>query len=276
MRRRTRTVRPPQPKDLIFDVYGGFAREVGGWAAIGDLIGLLEHVDVDAQAVRSAASRMKRSGLLVPERRDGVAGYALSEPAAEILRDGDSRILRDPHQRSKMPWIVATFSVPEQQRRTRYLIRSRLMRLGFGQGPAASLFAPAVVFPETERMLVRTGLQPYVTMWRGEHLGFGEITDLVAEAWDLDLIGRRYREYLDRFGPVLDSWPREERDERRAFADYLANLASWRPLPYLDPGLPAAVTPSDWPGPAARALFHRIERRLRPQAMRFFVSSLRG
>lgn len=265
-----------QPKDLILDVYGGFARDVGGWVAIGDLIALLSHVDVDAQAVRSAASRMKRSGLLLAERRGGVAGYALSEPAAEILRDGDARIFRDPHQSSVNPWVVATFSVPETQRRTRYLIRSRLMRLGFGQGPAASLFAPAVVVPETQRMLVRTGLQSYVTMWRGEHLGFGGIADLVADAWDLDLIGARHQAYLDRFEPVLDSWPPGERDDRRAFADYVGNLAAWRPLPYLDPGLPHEVTPSDWPAPAARSLFHRLERRLRSQAVRFFVSSTTG
>ncbi len=264
-----------QPKDQILDVYGSFTQEIGGWIAIGDLIQLLAVLDVDAQSVRSAASRMKRRGLLVADKRDGVAGYGLSSQAGEILHHGRARIFggeAETGRADQSDWIVVLFSVPETQRQKRYLIRSRLERLGFGQGPASSWFAPAGVLAETERMLVRQGLSEYVTIWRGELVGFAPIGDLVASSWDLDGIGDRYREYLRTYEPLEQEWIRSKGQDSEAFAVYIRQNALWRELPYLDPGLPPSVTPPHWPGLEARALFGRFENLLRPQAARFFHS----
>lgn len=262
-----------QPKDRILDVYGSFGRTSGGWIAIGDLIKLLECVDLDAQAVRSAASRMKRKGLLLAQKRDGVAGYALSESATEILADGHERIFRSVEPTQDQPWVVALFSVPEAERRKRYLIRSRLERLGFGQGPASSWFAPAAVLPETLRMLERTGLGVYVTIWQGGYVGSADFDQLVARSWDLAAIRGSYDEYLTRFRPVADAWGEQELDDSGAFALYVRQIAHWRTLPYLDPGLPPHVLPLDWPGAEARALFLQLEGLLQAQAGRFFATN---
>ncbi len=283
-----------QPKDQILDVYGSFAQESGGWIAIGDLIQLLAVLDVDALSVRSAASRMKRRGLLVADKREGVAGYGISSQAGEILHDGRARIFGGEAELSKSEvgqtvaggvlagragaeanqsgWIVVLFSVPETERQKRYLIRSRLERLGFGQGPASSWFAPAGVLAETERMLVRQGLSEYVTIWRGELAGFASIADLVASSWDLGEIGDRYRGYLRIYEPLEQEWTRSNGQDSEAFAVYIRQNALWRELPYLDPGLPPSVTPPHWPGREARTLFGRFENLLRPQAARFFHS----
>jgi phenylacetic acid degradation operon negative regulatory protein len=264
-----------QPKARILDVYGAFARDVGGWIAIADLIELLSYFEVDAQVVRSAASRMKRRGLLESRRVDGAAGYALSDTALEILHDGDARIFRGDDPEPATSWVVAAFSVPERERHKRYLIRSRLARLGFGQGPAATWFAPARILPDTERTLRRSELDSYVTLWKAEYAGFADFTELVAAAWDLDATRATYDDYLSTFRPVAEKWSHGEFSDQVAFVDYLGNLAAWRPLPYLDPGLPPSVTPEGWPGPAARAMFLGLERKLRPQAMRFFISVTR-
>ena len=261
-----------QPKDFILDVYGAFARNIGGWVAIGDLISLLSYLEIEEQAVRSSASRMKRNDLLMAERIDGAAGYSLTKTAQEILQDGDRRIFRDIEDDFASSWIVALFSVPESERQDRYLVRSRLARLGFGQGPASSWFAPAAIQTDTERMLRRTGLDAYVTLWRGDYIGFGNIRDLVEQAWDLEEIQERYQEYLDAFEPIEKKWASDTFDDRTAFVDYVRNLTVWRPLPYLDPGLSSAVTSDAWPGTDARRLFLRLEALLRPQANRFFLS----
>ncbi len=269
-----------QPKDRILDVYGSFAQEGGGWLAIGDLIQLLAVLDVDAQSARSAASRMKRSGLLVAEKRDGVAGYALSQRADEILRDGRTRIFGMAEsvdegiadEEAGSGWVVVLFSVPEAERQKRYLIRSRLERLGFGQGPASSWFAPAAVLAETERMLMRQGLSEYVTIWRGDLMGFSSIKELVASSWDLDEIQARYDDYLGTYERLEQQWLEAPGQDSEAFGVYIQQNAVWRELPYLDPGLPASVTPVDWPGAEARSLFARFEKLLRSQAARFFHS----
>ncbi len=94
----------------------------------------------------------------------------------------------------------------------------------------------------------------------------------MADAWNFDDIRLRYDRYLTTFQPIADRWAVEGGDDRAAFVDFLKNLSDWRPLPYLDPGLPADVTPTDWPGPRARALFLRLDQQLRPQAMGYFAS----
>jgi len=53
------------PRSLIVTVYGLYAREVGGWIGVGTLIRLLSELGVDAQAVRSSISRLKRREILV-------------------------------------------------------------------------------------------------------------------------------------------------------------------------------------------------------------------
>ncbi len=262
-----------QPRARILDVYGAFARDVGGWIAIADLIGLLSLFGIEAQVVRSAASRMKQKDLLESRKIGSAAGYALSAEALDILRDGDARIFRDVNENESTSWIIAVFSVPETERQQRYLIRSRLARLGFGQGPAATWFAPASILADTKRMLHRTGLNKYVHLWQGDYLGFEQPSDLVRSAWDLDAIRECYDNYLREFTPVAEQWRSRASDDQQAFIDYLNSLAVWRPLPFMDPGLPAELISDDWPGRAARELFLELQERLRPQAMRYFVAA---
>lgn len=259
-----------QPKDRILDLYGAFGREAGGWIAIAHVIGLLGHVGVDEQAVRSAASRMKRNGLLVAEKRAGAAGYALSKTAMSVLEDGDARIFAS---RSSAPddWLIAVFSVPEAERNVRYVIRSRLADLGFGQASAAVWIAPGALLRETEHLIERHDLAQYVTLWRGAYAGFGDIATVVADAWDLPCIVAEYRSYLATAEVIAARWRAHTRQDRVAFVDYLDNLAQWRPLPYHDPGLPDALVPEGWPAAEARELFHRLDDELRAPAQRFFT-----
>ncbi|HUG85229.1 MAG TPA: PaaX family transcriptional regulator C-terminal domain-containing protein [Euzebya sp.] len=261
------------PRSRILDVYAMFVRPVGGWLAISDLISLLQPLGVDAQAVRSATSRMKRSELLIPDTMAGQAGYALSAEALGILQDGDKRIFRSVDDEAET-WIVALFSVPEAERSKRYQIRSRLERLGFGQGPASSWFAPSVVLPETQRMLQHSGLAGYVTLWDASHVGFGRLVDVVAAAWDLGAIMDAHGSYIDVADGITRRWSQSDAGDAVAWVDYLDNLAAWRPLPYLDPGLPSGVVPPGWPAGAARARFTALEAALKPGAVRFFTASV--
>lgn len=265
-----------RPKDRILDIYGSFARETGGWIAVSDLIVLMAELDIDAQAVRSAASRMKRSGLLVAERVDGKAGYAMSDLGTEILEDGDRRIFQQSPPGGGERWVLALFSVPESERKKRYLIRSRLARLGFTQGPAASWIAPAPLFDEARRMLARSGLDGYVSFFEGEIRPATGGPDTVTGGWDLDGIRNMYESYLAAFRPIAERWIDSPGSDRDAFVHHMNNIGAWRPLPYADPGLPDTVTPADWPGHESRQVFTKLNRQLRPGARRFYRQVVSG
>jgi len=255
------------PRALIVSCFGLYARESGGWLGVAGLIRLLAELGVDAAAVRSSVSRLKRRGILVPERVDGAAGYTLSASARAILDEGDRRIFEPGRAALADGWLLAVFSVPESERDKRHQLRTRLAGLGFGTVAAGVWIAPARLRAETAAVLERHGLAGYVDLFRAEHLGFAEVRGQLDRWWDLDTLSLLHRDFLVRYAPLA----RRTRppDDRQAFAQYLPALTDWRRLPYADPGLPAEVLPRDWPGVRAGTTFFAIRDRLAAPAHRF-------
>ncbi|MEV6574693.1 PaaX family transcriptional regulator C-terminal domain-containing protein [Streptomyces sp. NPDC051577] len=251
------------PRSLIVTFYGAYGRAFEGAVPVAALIRLLGAAGVDAPSVRSSVSRLKRRGFLLPARAaDGSAGYELSPEARLLLEDGDRRIYGSP--RLSQEWLVAVFSVPEQERHKRHLLRSRLARLGFGSVAPGVWIAPAHLHGETGRTLERLHLTAYVELFRGAHLGFAPTPEAVARWWDLSALAKQHEEFLDLHEPVLralQSGP--DPTPERAYRGYLLALDTWRRLPYADPGLPRELLPADWPGDRAAAVFAELHARLR-------------
>ncbi|MFJ7204572.1 PaaX family transcriptional regulator C-terminal domain-containing protein [Streptomyces sp. NPDC098789] len=245
------------PRSLIVTFYGAYGRAFDGPVPVSALIRLLGAAGVDAPAVRSSVSRLKRRGFILPARgADGAAAYDLSEEARQLLADGDRRIYADAGRDGGGEWLLAVFSVPEEERHKRHLLRSRLARLGFGAAAPGVWIAPAALYDETRHTLERLQLTPYVDLFRGAHLGFAATAEAVNRWWDLAALAKQHEEFLGRHEPVLRGWqsgpgPTPE----QAYHDYLLALDSWRRLPYADPGLPRELLPSDWPGERAAAVF---------------------
>ena len=260
-----------QPRERILDVFGAFGRSIGGWIAIADLIALLQPLGLDPQAVRSATSRMKRSGLLEARRIGPVAGYGLTAEALELLADGDRRIFHPTGEGAHTGWVLAIFSVPESQRDRRYLIRSRLAALGFGTVAPGVMIAPRSSAPEALHMLVRKRLHHFVHLWDSELSAPEDERTMVASAWDLPAIALGYRAFIRRAKPILqEALRRESTDGAWEFVQYHDVLSEWRQLPYLDPDLPMELLPNKWPGAEARLLFLDVVDKLERPALGFF------
>ncbi|MFE7777271.1 PaaX family transcriptional regulator C-terminal domain-containing protein [Streptomyces sp. NPDC057445] len=259
------------PRSLIVTLYGAFGRETAGSLAVAELIRLLGAVGVDAPSVRSSVSRLKRRGLLVPQRTAaGAAGYTLSADARQLLDDGDERIYGHAAPKLSDGWVLAIFSVPEAERHKRHLLRSRLARLGFGTAAPGVWIAPARFYDETRHTLRRLQLDPYVDLFRGEHLGFAPTADAAARWWDLAAVAKQHEEFLDAHGAVLRMWEsRTDTPPEEAYRDYLLALDSWRRLPYADPGLPEELLPDGWPGGRSAAVFAGLHKRLRDAGAEF-------
>lgn len=257
------TGRGAQPRQLIVTVYGLYARESGGWLSVAALVRLLGDLGVEEPAVRSSISRLKRRGILVARRQGTAAGYELSEQALEILREGDERIFRRERATLADGWMLAVFSVPETQRQKRHVLRTQLTRLGFGTVSPGMWIAPAHLHEATVWMLQRYGLDSYAELFQAQHVAFGELREKVARWWDLDQLQQFYGEFIGVHQPVLRRWRgRTGGDDQEAFVDYVRVLTDWRRLPYLDPGLPVELLPSEWNGVVAADLFFALKSRL--------------
>jgi phenylacetic acid degradation operon negative regulatory protein len=244
------------PRSLIVTTYGLYARRSGGWMSVAGLIRLMAFLDVEAPAVRSSILRLKRRGVLEAEKRDGVAGYTLSEAGLNMLEEGDQRIFEHPRASLADGWLLAVFSIPESERNKRHLLRSRLVWLGFGTVSSGVWIAPGHREADARAVLARDGLDGFVTLFRSDYLGFGQVEKEAAGWWDLTGLAAQYEEFIAVWGPRL----LVRHDDPAAFRDYLTALTVWRRLPFLDPGLPVEVVGADWAGERAGKLFSELQK----------------
>lgn len=268
-----RAFAPMQPRRLIVSLFGLYARERGGWLSVASLVRLMADLGIDAQAVRSAVSRLKRRGLLEAERCGRTAGYRLSASGADILAEGDSRIFDRHRGRAEEGWLLVVFSVPETERDKRHQMRRALSRLGLGAVAPGVWIAPAHLEAAVASSLDRLGLRSFTDLFRTRDLGSRSLSENVRRWWNLDALREQYAEFLDHFGPMAGRWQDEgDRDRDRAFADFVTLVTVWRRLPYLDPGLPLEALPDGWEGVAAETLFSSLRARLSDPARQHVIS----
>jgi len=251
---------------LIFTIFGLYARAERNWLSVASVVRLLSDLGVDGQAARNSISRLKRRGVLGSERHDGAAGYSLDGPTLEVLAEGDVRIFERSRAAAGDGWIVVVFSVPESEREKRHALRTSLTRLGFGTAAPGVWVAPGNLAAETRRTLERRGLAGYVDIFAGGYLAFGDLRAKVREWWDLDELTTLYADFLRRHRPLLDHLNGGRTTPLKAFQMYVPMLTEWRRLPYRDPGLPLALLPDDWHGITAGALFGELNQALRALA----------
>jgi len=261
--------RATRPQSLIITIYGAYSRPLGGWVSVAALLNLLGVVGVDEAAGRGALSRLKRRGILLAERREGAAGYALADGTRRSFDLGDARVLERRTPPPDRGWVLAAFSIPEASRDVRYRLRSRLARVGFSQVSGGLWIAPRQLEPDLRNVVASLGLEALVDIFTAEHTGFTDTSQAVAQWWDLATIGETYTAFAREYGPLAASLARRKAapDAQKAFEDYTRVLTAWRPLPYVDPGLSAHHLPKSWPGYRATEVFFTIHDALARTAM---------
>lgn len=273
---------------LVRSFIGSWMREVGGWLSTAHLVQLLGDAGVPAAGARTNLSRLKGKGLLVAEPRAGVTGYRLADDAHPVLARGDRRIYRHHQMRDDDPWMLVVFSVPETERRLRHRLRGTLTWMGCGAVAPGVWIGPGHLLAETREVLSEEGLARYTTVFcTGTPMLDGDLRASVERWWDLDDLGGRYDRFLAEHADTARRWDGVElagpggADDagdadadvhRVAYADHLRLVDGWRSIPYLDPGLPDAYLPPDWPGTRGVALFTRLHERLRGPALRHVLA----
>ncbi len=138
-----------------------------------------------------------------------------------------------------------SFSVPEDQRSKRHVLRSQLSWLGFGNLSNGLWMAPRRMRDELEKTVEQLGFQQYVLMFEAQYTGFAELSSLVSEAWGRTELTTLYAEFVDWCAPVTERW----KDVRhpsgaQVFIDYTLALYHWRKFPTSTPGCPRTCSPT--------------------------------
>jgi phenylacetic acid degradation operon negative regulatory protein len=251
-------IRPGSATSLLRTIIGCYLRRLGGWISSAALMELMTTVGVNQTGTRTAILRVRSKGILTTEVRDGRAGYALEPAALPRLARGDRRIYSPRAMNVSDRWCLISYSLPESQRQLRHQLRRRLSWIGCGTVSAALWICPEYLTREVEDILtdLEVGEEAVIFLASEPRLD-GGLERAVAQWWDLPAIAARHQEFLSAYGSVADSLtPRE------AFASWMGCLDAWRVIPYVDPGLPLAWLPADWPGNRSIPLFADLRKRL--------------
>ena len=236
--------RPGSATSLLRTIIGCYLRRLGGWIASAALMELMTTVGVNQTRTRTATLRVRGKG---------------------ILARGDRRIYSPRAMSVSDRWCLISYSIPESQRQLRHQLRRRLSWIGCGTVSAALWICPEYLTSEVEDILTELGIREAAVIFlAGETRLDGGLEHAVAQWWDLPAIAARHQEFLSGYGSVAD-----DLTPRQAFATWMGCLDTWRVIPYVDPGLPLAWLPVDWPGNRSIPLFADLRERLEDLSGRY-------
>lgn len=260
----------PRARSLLLTVLGEFVLPAGAPVWTSSLVDALALLGVQQSAARQALARSSASGLLVAEKVGRRTRWSLTRRATRLLTDGTRRIYgfglgeRDWDRR----WLLVLVTVAEHNRHLRARLRTRMTWLGFG------LMDPgAWVTPWTDRegearaVLGELELLDGAVSWIGRPGQMGSAERRVSEIWDLEAVAAKYANFIDDAISEAPAGPAAE------FVALTRLVHDWRHFPAADPGLPAALLPGSWPGPAAARTFHDCHHRWACGARRWWESN---
>lgn len=220
------------------------------------LVALLNEFGVSSVAARAALSRLVHHDLLVISKHGRHTFYGLSKRAAQVLDDGTRRIFSfgKGNHAWDGKWSLVAFSIPEEQRKLRHVLRDRLRWLGFALFYDGLWISPHDRLSDVGSQLAELSISA-VTMFRANIAAGTPEAGLPQHAWDLDALCTQYQQFIAEVQPVRTRIKRGDISPTDALIARTRIMDTWRRFPAADPDLPDVLLPPDWPRALARQLF---------------------
>lgn len=266
-----------RPRAAMLTLYGDYVLNRGGEIGIGSLVTLLSNFGLSEQAIRSAVSRMCRSGLLKAKRTNRKSYYSLTSEGYSLLTEGAQRIFQRKKSQWDGNWNIVTYSIPERMRETRDRLRLELGWMGYGALGEATWISPYDLTREVKNLLKKLNIEEYVHIFNAQHQGSTDPKAIVSRCWDLDNIHQKYADFLTEYRPKLE-WHLKRLQNGEAiepsecFVARFNLIHEYRKLPFFDPDLPSELLPENWLRPQAAALFDEYHHLLNEKANEYFNS----
>jgi phenylacetic acid degradation operon negative regulatory protein len=243
----------PSARSLLLTILGEFVHPRRGEVWTGTLVEAFGALGIEEKSARQALSRVAGEGLMSSTRHGRRVRWQLTGAGDQLLREGTERIygfMRHPHPWDGR-WLVLTVRVPESQRQLRHRLRTRLTWLGMGSPSHGLWVVPDAGKQDEVRAVIKElGLRERAFAWAGTATTAGDPATLMAAAWDLNDVEKRYLAFIDQFERLRAPTAQD------AFVNQVNLVQKWRWFPFLDPDLPSELLDHDWPGPRAAATFH--------------------
>ena len=258
-----------QPQHLIVTLLGDFWFGRTEPLPSASLVSLMSEFGISPSSARTALSRLARRGLLAISKVGRSTFYSPTPYAERVLREGRQRLFSfgdDSPDSWDGSWLVVAFSVPEEQRDMRHMLRTRLRWLGFGPLYDGVWVSPHAGAEAVAAALAECGVEQATVLRTVAVELAGTPTRDPLSAWNLDELRAAYQQFSERFEPLLERVRTGRVSVSEALTERTAIMDTWRTFPDLDPGLPESMLPVDWPRRRAREIFVKAYDTLGPLA----------
>jgi len=253
---------PPRSKSLVVSVFGDAIVPHGGTVWLGSLISLMEPLGVNDRLLRTSVFRLAQEGWLGAQRDGRRSSYSITPDAMARFIHAYRRIYAPLTLHWDGSWTVILSANGSIAAAARGALRKELLWQGFsiiGPGLAGH---PAADVEALQELLLRVGVQDKLYVCRAaalEQVSTRPLSDLVADGWDLSDVSAGYRQFIERFEPLLAAL----RDEppaapQQAFVVRSLLIHAYRRVQLHDPQLPVELLPEPWPGAQAYELARAI------------------
>ncbi len=232
-------------RSLLLTLLGEFVRpgERAVWTAT--LVHAMSGIGIAQKSARQAIARVGASGWLDAHRIGRETCWSLTERGRHVIDDGAQRVQS---MGRNAPWdgrwLVVAISLPDSHRPERIKLYRALSWAGFGNPMPGIWVNPHTGREdETRRVIEQLDLTAFTCAFAGSSLNFG-LTDrqLVDKSWDLESVAAHYDLLLDQFGKL------RPRSAESVLLTHVKLVNAWQRMPFIDPGLPAALLPPRWRG----------------------------
>jgi phenylacetic acid degradation operon negative regulatory protein len=245
-----------------------------GEISSGELLEVAQKFGRSSDAVRAAANRMARAGLLTKTGRGrGNLRYGIGPQGQALIELFIAKTVRwhmalEGQLAWDGNWLVVTFSIPEGQRGKRDAFRTRLTEMGFGLLSSSVWISPFDQEAEVTTLVEELGLAGQVALLRCQRVwmpGVEGISELACRVWGLEPLAARYRDFNSRAETLLESLDQagqgKEVDSQALFVGAMDLQQELLDIVLAeDPCLPAELLPPGWPSQRTHELFHALTR----------------
>ena len=260
-------IRRASPVRQVLTIFGDYWWNVDEPLPTGALVAALGDLELKEAAARATLTRMAKSGLLSVERVGRRTSHRLTDRARAIVAEEaawlDAFGLKEPEWDGL--WTVLAFSIPEAQRATRHLARSRLRWLGFAPLYDGVWISPRDHAGEAMAQLRELEIADVTVMRANVDTS---IQGGPQSAWDLASVAQHYREFADAVGAT--GAKAEGAPPVSAFVDRTRLMLRWQAFRVLDDGMPSELVPLDWPRVPVRRAWSTLYNRLAEPAEEYF------
>lgn len=269
--------RKVRPQAAMLILYGDYLLEQEAELGIGSIITIFSNFGLSEQAVRSAVSRMCRSGLLKVRSSGRKSYYALTEYGLGLLTTGAARVLVRKDANWDGYWNIVTYSIPEENRKPRDVLRRELSWMGYGNLSGATMISPYDFSKVVLDLAKKLGITDHVHIFKAKQTGIEDAKKIVSTCWDLGRIHDIYSDFLSNYEKRYEEFQNKIYQEKyidigEYFTERFMLIHDYKRLPFYDPDLPEELLPGNWLRPRAVKLFNTYHKLLAEKATEYFNS----